>query len=179
MDLNKLNKQLEQFLELYKKEVEQGTKIEANNYADAIDKIVKLFDEGKLDIYYPDAFNFDYRNGTYGLWAVSGKLNKDGKITYGIGHALQKHAGEEVDGKLVTKEQLIGALKNTEAVLRKCLQKRQIVYNWELNRIIFENNGFVYAIILPKDNKEVCYLQTVFKANRTYMDRLKRKLKIK
>ena len=51
MDFNELNKQLEQFLELYKKEVEQGTKIEADNYADAVDKIVKLFDEGKLDVY--------------------------------------------------------------------------------------------------------------------------------
>lgn len=177
MDLNELNKQLEQFLELYKKEVEQGTKIEADNYADAVDKIVKLFDEGKLDVYYPDAFNFDYRNGTYGLWAVSGKLNKEGKITYGIGHALQKHVGQKVDDDIVTKEQLVGALKNTESALRKCLQKRKIIYNVEFNRIMFDNNGFVYAIILPNNNNEVCYLQTVFKANEKYISNLKRKYK--
>lgn len=42
---------------------------------------------------------------------------------------------------------------------------------------MFDNNGFVYAIILPNNNNEVCYLQTVFKANEKYISNLKRKYK--
>ena len=71
----------------------------------------------------------------------------------------------------------MGTLKNTESALRKCLQKRKIIYNVEFNRIMFDNNGFVYAIILPNNNNEVCYLQTVFKANEKYISNLKRKYK--
>lgn len=177
MDINKLNEQLEKLLELKRDDMESGHKVNADNFPEAVQKIYELYKQGRLNVYCPDVFEFKYTGQIYALCAVSGKRNKQNSITYGIGHSLEKHTGQIVDGELITEEMLVGAMKNTQAALYKCLNKRRIIFNVKANTILFEYGGFVYAVVIPKDDKEVCYLQTVFKADNLYLKRLKRRFK--
>lgn len=157
--------------------MESGDKIEAKDFPEAVQKIFDLYKQGKLNVYCPNVFEFDYTGTMFALCAVSGKKNKEGKIKYGIGHSLQKHGGKMVECVLVTEEMLIKAMKNTQGALFNALNKRKIIFNPKTNNILFDNNGYVYAITIPKHNQEVCYLQTVFKADSGYMRNLKRKYK--
>lgn len=178
MDINKLNEQLEKLLELKRDDMESGHKVNADNFPEAVQKIYELYKQGRLNVYCPDVFEFKYIGQVYALCAVSGKRNKHGNIKYGIAHSLNKHSNEIVDGRIVTEEQLVRAMKRTQEVLQEKLESgRGLFYNAELNRIIFEKDKYVYSVVLPDNDKEVCYLQTVFKADKSYLKRLKNKYK--
>lgn len=108
---------LQKINELLRKEMESGEKVDAKDFPEAIQKIYDLYKQGKLNVYCPDMFEFKYTGDSYQLCAVSGKKNKKDQITYGIGHSLQKHAGQIVDGKEITEEALVKAMKNTQSIL--------------------------------------------------------------
>lgn len=173
----KINEILQKLNELLRKDMESGEKVDAKDFPEAIQKIYELYKQGKLNVYCPDVFEFRYTGEVFALCAVSGKKNKKDQIPYGIGHSLQKHTNQIVDGKEITEEMLIKAMKNTQSVLFNALNKRKILFNQRTNNILFEGNGFVYAVVIPKNNQEVCYLQTVFKADNNYMKRLKKSYK--
>lgn len=177
MDLDKLFETPKIALdELKRDEMESGKRVDAKDFPEAIQKIYELYKQGRLNVYCPDVFEFKYTGDSYQLCAVSGKRNREGNIKYGLAHSLEKHTGQIVNGEKVTEEQLVNAMKRTQDVLEQKLQnEEEIFYNKELNRIMFEDNGFLYAVVLPNNNKEVCFLVTVFKADNNYLRRLKKR----
>lgn len=178
MDIRNINEQLEKLLELKRDDMESGQEINAKDFPEAVQKIYELYKQGKLNVYCPDVFEFKYTGQMYALCAVSGKRNKHGNIKYGIAHSLKKHTNQIVNGRVVTEEQLVRAMKRTQNILQEKLQQgKGIFYNATLNRIIFEKDNYVYSVVLPDNNTEVCYLQTVFKADKAYLKRLKTKYK--
>lgn len=166
---------LQKINELLRKEMESGEKVDAKDFPEAIQKIYDLYKQGKLNVYCPDVFEFKYTGDSYQLCAVSGKKNKKGKVTYGLAHILDKHVGEIVNGRKVTEEQLVRAMQRTQDVLEEALEKEKVYYNAFYNRILVEKDNYYYIISLPKNDKEVCFLTTLFKSDPNYIKRLLRK----
>lgn len=176
MNIQQINEQIKLILqELDREEMEKGTKIDAQDFPDAVQKIYDLYKQGKLNVYCPDVFEFKYINNNYALCAVSGKRHSNGQIKYGIAHVLDKHVGDKIKGYSVTEQQLVNAMKRTELVLKECLENNSVIYNKETNRIVCTKDNYYYFITLPYNDKEVCFLTTVFKAEKSYLKKLKRK----
>lgn len=197
MSIKKLNKKLEQLLEddiewVYEKicDIEPISKNECIlnevlikdvdmygelNLKEAVDNMSKYYHQGKLNVCIPTKTKFVYKQSTYHLHLVMGTCSSTRtqlNCKYGIKHILDKHSNENVtqinNASLSSEKALLQAIKDIE----KALDNGKGFYSLEFaDRLAIEYNGFLYIICLNNNDKELTYLHSLFKPQKSYLKR--------
>ena len=180
-----LSKEESHFINELKKK-DAGEKIEFENFHDAVEKLYDKYKNGEISAYCDDVLRkpLKYKGQKLELCLVIGgeiiETTNSYEILYksGLGHSFQKHSGEKVNGKIVTEEDLKGAIKHLPAALKygKRYDEDVIVTgeNGEeriVTRLLIDYNEFVYVIAFAEDESEINYLMNTFKPDKGYINR--------
>ena len=177
MKINELLQKLNEFLRK-----DAGEEIPFKNAADAIDKLKKLYDQGEVNAICSDAIKLQYDNQTYLVSVVLGgvTITKNNTIRYerGMNHSLKYHADKKVQDTIVTEQNLIGAMKNTETAFNNALQRKAVKLDKNTHKLMFSDKDYTYIVCLACNEKEITYLHNVFKADRkSYFKNVKKRNK--
>lgn len=142
------------------------------NLNEAVDTMINLYHENKLRVCIPTNTAFKYKEKTYYLHLVMGIAEyKNNQIVckYGIKHIMDKHSKEQTivdDNTLCSEDKLTKAIKRVGEALSNGKAFISKEYN---DRLVIQYQGFLYVICYSNDDKQLTYLQTMFKPTKEYV----------